>query len=83
MRLALYNRSPEGWELVARKDDLARIIQANPGAIWYDHFAAELCVFRSDDPDMLESLSVNAGLGVPPRINLSRKVATHKQSGNS
>lgn len=78
MRPTLYNRSPEGWELVAHKSDLAQIIQGNPGAVWYDHFAAELCVFRSDDPDMLESLSVNAGLGVPPRIDLSSKVATHK-----
>ena len=70
MRPTLY-WSPKGWELVVRKDDAVKILKENPGVGWHDHFAAELCVFRSDDPDVLESLSVKSGLGVPPRINLS------------
>lgn len=59
----------KGWELVVRKDDAVQIARENPGVLWHDHFAAELGVIRGD-PDMLESLSVKAGLGVPPRTVL-------------
>lgn len=61
----------KGWELVVRKEDAVQIARENPGVLWYDHFAAELGVIRGDDPDVLESLSVRAGFGVPPRAVLS------------
>lgn len=62
--------TPKGWELVMRKEDVARIARENPGVVWYDHFAAELGVIRGTDPDTLESLSVRCGFGVPPRAVL-------------
>lgn len=63
-------KTSRGWELVVRKEDAVQIARENPGVLWYEHFAAELGVIRGSDPDVLESLSVKGGLGVPPRAVL-------------